>query len=1292
MSLLGGLAALLALAVVLSGAASNAVAAEAATVPARILLLSPYNISFAQHHEMMAGFTEHLRSSGESYWLNPFEFDGVNQMTSQDIEAGFKLMRPDIEQGRYDVIVTFGEPALDLLGTLGEALPKTTAVVFCGQDEFDRRHFPEGWAITGVLVDQDPGPGIDLIRRLLPARRQLVLLANWTRAGEALKEKAAVCLRRDPGMELVTIDNASVSTEEMLARIGALDDDAVILLQGWYNRQAVNTASLQQLLRALGGHPAVPVFVMHEVMLDYGIVGGVVERGRETGRQAAETALAILRGQAARDIPVRRIRPTVMLNWAMLDYYGIDARLAPESAILRGAPVTFWTEHRGWFIGGAVYGLVLLGLAVALAVLIIRCRRYGKRMRAVFQHLPVHVGAADALGRIHLYLPGRDPSLAAVARPAAITNLPVDLAAVIRAELPGVLTTGQAVVREYVLNGLHCQLEMVRLPDDIFGRQMALWVSGDVEELSSNRVLLQNYVDQLAVQKAALEKQKEEDQLILDNLDIPAGLYGADGKLLRINAPLCAIVGRSEEEILANPGSDLFSDVLPEGARPLLERVLAAREPVHQDIHLGGRDVVVSAVPVCDAGGKVIKVVKTAVDVTDVNQMAASERVLNRCLESLLLTEDVGTAVMTVLQAIQRHFSADNCFVITYDLVSKIMACPYEVHADGLKPLAAAPTPVPLPEAAPWLDALKERQMLCCEDLAASGAPADEVVGLGLVPGEGARSRYRVGVYYEGQLWGELNLVYRQEAISLDSHRQTLLRALAHLLEIVLERQQSRLRLEAAEREKRLLLDAVPIPILLYRTDGALLRCNNAAIAMAGHSEEEILREPFACNRFFCHGADRTADCPVMRTSVDCLPHTQAVRLGDREYLFQSHPILSSGRLAYILKTMIDVTEVNSARRAAEAALVQARQAEAAKGRFLATMSHELRTPLNAIIGFSELLEGLKVTHQEEREYVNSIHLAGKALLELINDVLDLSKMEAGQMPIIPQPTSLPVLFDELGAVFRPGATSKGLSLEFQAASDIPVLSLDRLRVRQILYNLIGNALKYTPSGGITVKAAYSGQELVLQVCDTGIGIAPQHQQSIFEPFVQQDAVRDAGLLRGTGLGLSISRHLAEKMGGGLGLDSEPGKGSVFTCRLPGVAPAATDVCAADNGKTAAPARPEARILVVDDVVLNLNMLSAMLSRLGYDVVSAQSSQEALAQLQPGPFDLVLTDMWMPDMNGRELARRIRAVVPGIRIVVVTGDSELAAAGADTGGFDDVLLKPVTLKSLQKTLNRVLAR
>ncbi len=374
----------------------------------------------------------------------------------------------------------------------------------------------------------------------------------------------------------------------------------------------------------------------------------------------------------------------------------------------------------------------------------------------------------------------------------------------------------------------------------------------------------------------------------------------------------------------------------------------------------------------------------------------------------------------------------------------------------------------------------------------------------------------------------------------------------------------------------------------------------------------------------------------------------------------------------------------------------------AAKSYFFSTVSHDIRTPLNAIIGYSTMLESGFKTEAERKEAIDSILMSGKTLLGLVNDVLDLSKLESGKMEILPEPTDCSRLMRVVMESFRASSGRPGVELRCRA-EEMPLLMLDPQRLRQIMFNLVGNAVKFTEKGYVELHASFERRKdadtgvLRLEIEDTGCGISEEDLKRIGSAYVQVGSKISRN--GGTGLGLAICKQLVAAMGGGLEVESTPGVGSTFSVFIPNVKIAKSKPDAqervnppADAQQSTLPEQMPHRILLVDDSKMNLMVLKALLKNMGdFEIAMASDGQEALKVLEEQgakAFDLVLTDMWMPNLDGAGLIHAIRAnpALASLRVIAVTADVESRVTCADMG-FNGILLKPITTATLGKAIS-----
>ena len=380
----------------------------------------------------------------------------------------------------------------------------------------------------------------------------------------------------------------------------------------------------------------------------------------------------------------------------------------------------------------------------------------------------------------------------------------------------------------------------------------------------------------------------------------------------------------------------------------------------------------------------------------------------------------------------------------------------------------------------------------------------------------------------------------------------------------------------------------------------------------------------------------------------------------------------------------------------------RAETADRQKSAFLANISHEIRTPMNAIIGFSRLLAE-RVSGTKETTYVNAILTSGKGLLALINDVLDMSKIESGKLELTYENVAVGELAEATVGMFLPSAQDKNIELACVVSDTVPeFLSLDSNRLRQILVNLVSNAVKYTQQGSVFVRVACTAaadeaqRDLRIDVVDTGRGIAAQDLETIFDPF-RQAGTTEHDVQEGTGLGLAITRRLVTLMKGSLSVRSEPGRGSTFTVDLPGLAVAASPAPSPAESTVSMQVLEALHIetvLIADDVALNRDLLADMLRPYVRRIVVAADGEEALSQAAAAKPALILMDIRMPRLDGRAALERLRAD-PELRetpVIAVTASSMRDQELELRAHFDGYVRKPIAVDALVGEILRVAAK
>ena len=563
--------------------------------------------------------------------------------------------------------------------------------------------------------------------------------------------------------------------------------------------------------------------------------------------------------------------------------------------------------------------------------------------------------------------------------------------------------------------------------------------------------------------------------------------------------------------------------------------------------------------------------------------------------------------------------------------------------------------------------------------------------------------------------------VFQREDIERTDEIGMLARHLYQMLDTI--KVEKKAKFESEARFRRVVQD-VPVPLCYVSSDGVIAYFNDRFAQVFGYTHDDIptlaewwlLAYPddnyrqwvlATWNAAVQAATDARQDIRPIEYRVTCkngdvrIMEISGVTLG-YDFLSVFIDLTARKEAEDELKRYKDHLEEEVQQRTADLVLARdaAEAANRAKSVFLASMSHELRTPLNAILGFSNMLRKDPDLSQEQCENLNIINRSGEHLLTLINNVLEMAKIEAGRVQLESAPLDLGGLVRDVTDMMQVRAKEKGLQLLIDQSSEFPrYIKGDEARLRQVLINLVGNAVKFTQQGGITVRFGMKPHatqlRLLIQVEDSGRGIKPEDQQRIFEPFVQ---LGQTGAQKGTGLGLTITKQFVELMGGTISVESTPDVGSTFRVELPVDKADAADVIkprSAGNAEivSLAPNQPEYRILIVEDQLENQLLLTKLMSNVGFPVKVADNGEQALELFQSWRPHLIWMDRRMPVMDGLEATRRIRELPDGkeVKIVAVTASAftEQRTEMLDVG-MDDFVRKPYRFNEIYECMTKLL--
>ncbi len=1301
-----------------------------------VLVLHSYHSGYDWTDGIQKGLSEALAARAPGVELFVEYMDAKRQPPETTFPLLYDLYRLKYRDRRPAVLVASDDAALNFLLAHREKLFPGVPVVACGVGVLTSERIGGQGGYTGVAERTDIPGTIEAALRLMPGLRTVAAVADGTETGKWHMERFRQAMQGYRG-RLEAREIAGQTFESTAAALSTLTPDTAVLYLGLLRDPEGKVLTVAESMDFLLRATPQPVFVVWDFLVGRGAVGGVVVSGERQGRVIADMAARILAGERVEDMPFQTLEPTAgLFDYAALKRHGLSPSGLPPGAAVINRPLSFLERNRAALMVAAG---VLLGMVLGLSVLLInierrrRAERERSESRRRFQDfvetMSVGVLELDVSGTI-VFANAASHAICGYAPGSLAGRSLLDLA-----ETPFVRGMMQEIMRQGGSPAGTPGSALARLrkqPEGVAEVKVDWLCLRGAEGTCTGFLAAVTDLTDLRLAQREREEGQRFATALLDASPTPIFAINRLRRVVRVNRALEAFLGVRMEEQLGRNVSEIM--VLPSAS--LLEKwdedlyAKGGLQTIETQITTAGgrqREVTITRGLFLGADGQPAGIVGTITDMTERARMEKALRESREKYRVLFENLPVGVAVegrdstlLEVNRALEEQFGKPREGMLGLK--------PWQL---GLNQQAADGSPI-MEGQFQGQRAMLERRVVRDTEVLMHTADGRELwTSITAAPLAGAefgavvtlvditerkrmeaelKSRLRAVTSPQGLEEGPLAFTDLFDLADIQAFQDAFATAtgVASIISTPEGRAITRpsnfcgpCRDEACAhredgsccmllpqaREAGLLSSAAPI-----RVGERVIALWHIYQAREAASNLDAMAERLS-------EAGRPLE--AVRRCLDSVPVMSRSRFGEIHASLAQLARQMSELALKNLQQARDIEERQRAQQALEQAKEAAEEASNVKSDFLANVSHEIRTPLHGVLGMLQLMLVTSLD-AEQSEYVDKAMYSARSLLSVINDILDFSKIESGKLKLGSEDFDPAALVRASAEVFEDAAKAKGLDLRVEIAADLPVLLRgDPGKIRQILFNLVGNAVKFTESGHIRVGADALAQAdgrvvLLLDVEDTGVGIPEDRQSSVFEPFTQGDAVFTKRF-QGTGLGLSIVRRLVELMGGSISLDSQTGRGSRFEVALRLEQPASAPAHPAPRRSAPPQLRPLTLLLAEDNLVSQLAAKS-FLQRAGHTVDTAMTGQEVLEKLAQKRYDAVLMDIQMPEMDGVEATRRIRAHDdgswdPNLPVIALTAYAQASEHRAFLeAGMDDAISKPLEMRDILDALARALAR
>ena len=827
-----------------------------------------------------------------------------------------------------------------------------------------------------------------------------------------------------------------------------------------------------------------------------------------------------------------------------------------------------------------------------------------------------------------------------------------------------------------------------------------------IEELKE---LKQKYADLQAAYKKSSARNKQSDernrlslkewQSTFDAIEDIVILLKPNHEIIKANKAALEALNKTPEEIVGKKCYHLIHNT----NSPILgcpcEEACKEKRSIIKEYFQNGRFYELSAWPVFDEKNRVVWFTHVVKDITQrkkAEQALFHQSQMQELLRKIAFDfinvklEDVEQVINNSLKDVGEFVKADRVYVFDYDWKNNVCSNTYEWCSPGVQPQIKELQGVPLDDIPYWVNTHKQGKIMLIPDVFA--LPENESLRQILEPQE-IKSLITIPLMDGWECTGFLGFDSVREHHNYTETEEGLLAVLAQMFVNISYRQD-------AEKERQKLKHAIeqsPVSIFITGLEGNIEYVNPKTLETTGYTKEELIgKNP----RIFNSGEKPKEDYQQLWSALlSGMEWTgefhNKKKTGELYWEFASISPIQNEKQELINYVAIkeDITERKKFIEDLQIAKEKAEESDRLKSAFLANMSHEIRTPMNGILGFTELLLEPDLSSEQKEDFIKIVHQSGQRMLNTVNDIVEISKIEAGIVTVDLKEVDVQERLDEIMRFFNPETTKKGLklTLENEVPKAVSVISTDQNKLDSIFTNLIKNAIKYTQAGEIRVGCTVHENMIGFYVKDTGIGIPAERQQAVFERFIKAD-ILDKDARQGSGLGLAITKTYVEMLGGKIWVESEEGIGSTFYFTLPYIAEAQENATV----KNSIPAIEtvnmlnKLKILIAEDDETSGLLISIHVRKFGNEIITVQTGREAVeACRNNSDIDLILMDIQLPEMNGYEATRQIRQFNTEVIIIALTafalaGDREKALET----GCNDYISKPVKMAELVEMIQK----